>query len=64
MKLKDRFKNWYKTIGIRTPAYPIEGETTIHEEYARIAYDGGWKDAMAHACEIVDKLDRELKKTP
>jgi hypothetical protein len=63
MKQYEAFKCWYATEGVRTPAYPKQGETSTHEEYARIAYDGGWKDAMAHACDIVDELDKELKKT-
>jgi len=63
MNPNEAFKSWYATEGVRTPAYPKQGETSTHEEYARIAYEGGWNAGMDHACEIVEWMDRELKKT-
>jgi hypothetical protein len=48
MKSNEAFKSWYATEGVRTPAYPKQGETSTHEEYARIAFEGGWKAAIDH----------------
>lgn len=61
MKLLERFKQWYARDGVRTMVQSGEG-FNAHEEYQKIAYEAGWTAGMAHACEIVDKLDRELKK--
>jgi hypothetical protein len=63
MKPNEAFKNWYKTEGIRTPAYPVEGETSLHEEYARIAFQGGYKAAIDYCAAVVDKVGTELGKT-
>lgn len=61
MKLYDRFKQWYAREGVRTMVAQAEGYNA-HEEYQKVAYAAGWTAAMAHACDIVDKLDKELKK--
>jgi hypothetical protein len=63
MKPNEAFKNWYKTEGVRTPAYPVEGETTLHEEYQKIAFDGGYKAAIDYCAAVVDKVGIELGKT-
>ena len=60
MKLYDRFKAWYATEGVRTIIDHSKGKHW-HEEYQKVAFHAGWTAGMAHACEIVDKLDRELK---
>jgi hypothetical protein len=41
----------------------VEGETTLHEEYARIAYNGGYKAAIEYCAAVVDKVGIELGKT-
>jgi len=61
MKLLDRFKQWYAREGVRTIVPQGEGYNA-HEEYQKVAYEAGWTAGMAYACEIVDKLDKELKK--
>jgi len=62
MKPNEAFTNWYNTEGIRTPVYPVEGQTNHHEEYQRLAYEAGWIAAMQYACQIVDRLEEELRK--
>ena len=63
MKSNEAFTNWYATEGVRTPAYPVEGKTSLHEEYARIAFQGGYKAAIDFCSAVVDKVGTELGKT-
>ena len=63
MKPNEEFKNWYATEGVRTPAYPVEGKTSLHEEYQRIAFEGGYKAAIDFCSAVVDKVGTELGKT-
>ena len=63
MKSNEAFKNWYNTDGVRTPAYPVEGKTSLQEEYQRIAFEGGYKAAIDFCTAVVDKVGTELGKT-
>lgn len=60
MKLNEAFTNWYATEGVRTPAYPVEGETSLHEEYQKIAFQGGYKAAIDFCAAVVDRVGTEL----
>lgn len=64
MKPNEEFKNWYATEGVRTPAYPVEGKTSHHEEYQRIAFEGGYKAAIDFCTVVIDRACcTELGKT-
>jgi hypothetical protein len=59
MDYKESFKDWYKTEGIRTPA--PNGEH-FHEFYQKIAYEAGFKSAMAYCISVIEEVEKGLKK--
>jgi len=63
MKPNEAFTNWYATEGVRTPVYPVEGETNHHEEYQKLAYFAGYKAAIDYCAAVVDKVGIELGKS-
>jgi hypothetical protein len=59
MDSKQAFKDWYATEGIRTPVPNGEHD---HEFYQRIAYLAGADAAMNYCIQIIDKVEKGLKK--
>jgi hypothetical protein len=59
MDSKKAFEEWYATEGIRTP---VPSGEHAHEYYQRIAFIAGSQAAMNYCIDVIDQVEKRLKK--